>query len=193
MSAAGRRRRRFLLEPERRTPDGVAADAAAVEKAKLARRRARSVLHGCRDLIRAVEDLESMDRLGLLPDATERFSAAAEDLREAVGKLNVALDDVNGVTMNPEAWSMDAYLAAVSKMPTFENPLLTDDSVHTKRVHLDAEVHASPALNAYVPKPGEHLRLGKSHSVGKSAELSDHRAGVNPPAASGGSGPGGGG
>lgn len=157
---SGRRARRFLLEPQRRVPPPAEPSEFDVANAKAARRRARSVLAACRDLIRAVEDLEPMDRLGLLPDAAERFSAAADDLREQAGKLRHTLDDVTANYRVDAPLIPQPGLSGNTALNIEQTPLSTDEKI---RRHFDQQLAA--AVPDDRPKPGQHLKLGNRGST----------------------------
>ncbi|OZF00819.1 hypothetical protein CH300_19955 [Rhodococcus sp. 15-1154-1] len=154
---SGRRSRRFLLDPEKRVKDDTAKPSEFdVNNAKAARRRARAVLGGCRDLIRAVEDIDAMDRHGLLPDAAERFSAAAEDLRELCGRLRHTLDDVTRDYRMETGPQLSGNVALGAIDPATDPLAAMHSQLRPAHGGRTTEI-----VGDGMPKPGQHLKLGQ--------------------------------
>lgn len=217
---------RFLLSPDKRRHRPFRPEASQVQpemQDEMARRdderqRAQDVRDAARlatlwmrDAIRAIEDLDYVDRVGFLSEGADRLDAVAAELDQRIERLQTALRTVLDTAddLSPRVgWSKLANVDvlpleplkiaanAAHEMPPMERGESARRKIFEVTQHVNqalGHLSGNDALRATfdVPKPGQHL---KSRPAGKPAGPSDRHGGaLNPTAAPDGSGPGGGG
>ncbi|KQU52183.1 hypothetical protein ASG84_25485 [Rhodococcus sp. Leaf278] len=221
MSAPERAGQRFLLSPEKRRGalpgiDPRVERAKEQQRAQDVRDAARLATLWMRDAIRAIEDLDYVDRVGFLSEGADRLDAVAAELNQRIVRLQSNLRLVLESAAPPphlgtlqgrecsKQGSVDplvvAALASAANTAHEMPPMERGESARRKIFEVTQHVNqalghlsGNDALRATfdVPKPGQHL---KSRPSGKPAGPSDRHGGaLNPTAAPDGSGPGGGG
>ncbi|KQU44361.1 hypothetical protein ASG84_13910 [Rhodococcus sp. Leaf278] len=206
MSAPERAGQRFLLSPEKRRSDSAALPGVdlRVERAKEQQRAqdvrdaARLATLWMRDAIRAIEDLDYVDRVGFLCEGADRLDAVAAELDQRIERLQTALRAVLDSAMPTRVgWSRVVNVHYAGPLDPHEMSAMQRANAAVQKVQqIVQQVHPLYGNDALctepdVPKPGQHL---KSRPSGKPAGPSDRHGGaLNPPAAPDGSGPGGGG
>ncbi|WP_143545183.1 MULTISPECIES: hypothetical protein [unclassified Rhodococcus (in: high G+C Gram-positive bacteria)] len=177
------------------------------QRAREVRDAARLATLWMRDAIRAIEDLDYVDRVGFLAEGVDRLDAVAAELDQRLERLQTSLRAVLDMAddVSPRVgWSkladvnvrpLDPLVIAANTAHEM-SPMARDAAARrnveriTERVN---NLYGNDALRTEpdVPKPGQHL---KSRPSGKPAGLSDRHGGaLNSTAAPDGSGPGGGG
>lgn len=213
MSAPERAGQRFLLSPEKRRFDrgGLPGVDLRVERAKEQQRAqdvrdaARLATLWMRDAIRAIEDLDYVDRVGFLCEGADRLDAVAAELDQRIERLQTTLRTVLdsaeagptrvGWSKTVNACSLDPLVIAANTAHEM-SPIERGNAAMQKIQQIVQQVHPLYGNDALctepdVPKPGQHL---KSRPSGKPAGPSDRHGGaLNSTAAPDGSGPGGGG
>lgn len=148
-----------------------------------------------RDAIRAIEDLDYADRVGMLAEGTERIDLVVGELNKRMMRLCEALREVLTVNADPVPYISTSTAAIGSDI----EKLMARSPAMTAQVHINNTIEhfhqltGNDALRTEpdVPKPGQHL---KSRPSGKPVGPTDRHGGaLNPTAAPDGSGPGGGG
>ncbi|WP_206489319.1 hypothetical protein [Rhodococcus sp. KRD162] len=207
-------RQRFLLSPDKRYPKPYSRDSfddAAgrtvpeirdeVDRRDGERQRAKSVHDAARmatlwmrDAIRAIEDLDYVDRVGFLAEGADRLDAVALELDQRLERLQTTLRAVlTAHEITPNVYVSNAAIESDIEKLMKRSPAMTAQVHINNMVEHVYQLSGNDALRTEpaVPKPGQHL---KSRPSGKPAGLSDRHGGaLNPPAAPDGSGPGGGG
>lgn len=218
MSAPERDGLRFLLSPDkrkRRRPeasqvqpemqDEMARRDDERQRAQDVRDAARLATLWMRDAIRAIEDLDYVDRVGFLSEGADRLDAVAAELDQRIERLQTALRIVLDTADDLSARVGWSKLAKVDVLP-LEPLKIAADTAHEMSpvqraamqkiqqiVQQSHPLYGNDALRTEpeIPKPGQHF---KSRPSGKPAGPSDRHGGaLNPTAAPDGSGPGGGG
>ncbi|WP_143546400.1 hypothetical protein [Rhodococcus sp. 14-2496-1d] len=225
MSAPERNDMRFLLSPDKRSRRLFRPEASQVQAGmqdEMARRdderqRAQDVRDAARlatlwmrDAIRAIEDLDYVDRVGFLSEGIDRLDAVAAELNQRLDRLQSALRSVldsapsrpphlgtlrgrecsKQGTVDPLVVAALASAAVFGDMSGSQHAF--EETVSTyARMAEGLSGNAALRMESEVPKPGQHLKYRPS---GKPAGLSDRHGGaLNSTAAPDGSGPGGGG
>ncbi|OZE10240.1 hypothetical protein CH249_14260 [Rhodococcus sp. 05-2255-3B1] len=194
-------RQRFLLSPEKRRFDKGGLPGVDVREQKdNERQRAQDVRDAARlatlwmrDAIRAIEDLDYVDRVGMLAEGADRIDAVAAELNRRLERLRRALREVLTVAADPSPYISHGDIEANVETLMTRSPAETVTVYVNKVAEQFQHLTGNDALRTEpdVPKPGQHL---KSRPSGKPAGLSDRHGGaLNPTAAPDGSGPGGGG
>ncbi|OZD74859.1 hypothetical protein CH273_25555 [Rhodococcus sp. 05-339-2] len=177
------------------------------QRAQDVRDAARLATLWMRDAIRAIEDLDYVDRVGFLSEGADRLDAVAAELDQRMERLQTALRIVLDTAEDLSARVGWSKLANVNMLPLDPleiaantahqmSPMARDAAARRNIDRITAHVnslHGNDALRTEpdVPKPGQHL---KSRPSGKPAGPSDRHGGaLNSTAAPDGSGPGGGG
>jgi hypothetical protein len=207
LSPDKRKRKPFRPDPEQMAPEmreeAVRRDDER-QRAQEVRDAARLATLWMRDAIRAIEDLDYVDRVGFLSEGADRLDAVAAELDRRMERLQTALRTVLDSEPSEPPHLGTLKGRECSKQGTIDPSiaaLFTSGAEGAKAMQrrINATLHnldeASGNLALHtepeVPKPGQHL---KSRPSGKPAGPSDRHGGaLNPTAAPDGSGPGGGG